>query len=136
MPLPPEVAAIVAELKCSLLSTLTNSGVPITDALAHIWVPETGGIDYGTGVSYPAKAERARSNPHVGLLFHDQTPTGPVVVIAADATVLDSDLQANTDRWVRFRWEASSRCSNGWRRTRASSLRPPARSLPNGGRTQ
>lgn len=102
-PLPDDIAWAIRDLKVSLLSTLTRSGVPITDPLAHIWDPQRPGIDYGTGLSYPAKADRARSNPHVGILFHDQTHTGPLIAVAADATVLDSDLQANTDRWVAFR---------------------------------
>lgn len=70
MILPNEMASIVIEEERSLLSTLTKNGVPITFAQDHLWGYDSRTIDYGTGLSYPAKAERARANPHVGLLFH------------------------------------------------------------------
>jgi hypothetical protein len=120
MILPNEMASIVTEEERSLLSTLTKSGVPITMALDHLWGDDNRTIDYGTGLSYPAKAERARANPHVGILFHEgetegiyvpgREPSqregqGSMLAIAADASVEDADLQATTDRWVRFRLE-------------------------------
>jgi hypothetical protein len=121
MILPNEMASIVIEEERSLLSTLTKNGVPITFAQDHLWGYDSRTIDYGTGLSYPAKAERARANPHVGLLFHrgqtegiymphgtsqrEGTQEGSILAIAADASVEDADLQATTDRWVRSRLE-------------------------------
>jgi Pyridoxamine 5'-phosphate oxidase len=90
-------------------ASLTRDGRPVT-------VPTTpylgaGGetIDVSTGLTYPAKAERARRDPRVCLLFADPVGSGladpPVVLVQGLATVLDSDLQANTDRYVRLSME-------------------------------
>lgn len=87
-------------LTCEYAS-LTRAGAPVT-------VPTTpysgaGTLDVSTGLSYPAKAERARRNPKVALLYAD--PIGdsgaPVVLVQGHAAVRDADLQGNTDRYVR-----------------------------------
>jgi hypothetical protein len=89
-------------LTCEYAS-LTRAGAPVT-------VPSTpylgdGTIDVSTGLSYPAKAERARRNPKVALLFADTIGAGsasaPAVLVQGHAAVRDADLQANTDRYVR-----------------------------------
>lgn len=101
MTLPDPVTEILSSARLSLLTTISKKGVPIADAMGAIWNGKT--IEYATGLSYPAKAERARANPHVGLLFH--TPgmhREGVLVIHADASVEDADLQATTDRWVKY----------------------------------
>jgi hypothetical protein len=85
-------------------ASLTRSGVPVT-------VPATpyrgsGTLDVSTGLAYPAKAERARRNGNVALLFADPVGVGaspvPVVLVQGHAAVRDADLQANTDRYVRL----------------------------------
>jgi hypothetical protein len=83
-------------------ASLTRSGAPVT-------VPTTpyrgaGTLDVSTGLTYPAKAERARRNPKVALLFADPIGSGAgpgtVVLVQGHAAVRDRDLQANTDRYV------------------------------------
>jgi len=86
-------------------ASLTRAGSPVTVPTT----PYVGGrgdtLDVSTGLTYPAKAERARRDPRVCLLFADPVGDGmrnaPVVLVQGLATVRDADLQANTDRYVR-----------------------------------
>ena len=88
-------------LTCEYAS-LTRDLRPITWAVT----PYRGerSLDVSTGLSYPDKAERARRNPRVALLFSDPTgsesATTPVVLVQGRASVRDADLQGNTDRYV------------------------------------
>jgi hypothetical protein len=84
-------------------ASLTRDGRPVTVPLTPYRGATT--LDVSTGLTYPAKAERARRNPRVALLFADPVGTGlaepPVVLVQGLATVRDGDLQAGTDRYVR-----------------------------------
>jgi hypothetical protein len=87
-------------------ASLTRANAPITYPLTP-YVGEDGlTLDVSTGLTYPAKAERARRNPKVALLYSDPLGSGldgaPVALVQGLATVRDSDLQANTDRYVRL----------------------------------
>ena len=86
-------------------ATLTRAGTPVTVPTTP-YVGRSGAtLDVSTGLTYPAKAERARRDPRVALLFADPIGSGltrtPVALVQGLATVRDSDLQANTDRYVR-----------------------------------
>jgi hypothetical protein len=87
-------------------TSLTRAGTPIMVPVTPYLEPEARTLDISTGLTYPAKAERARRNPKVCLLFADQVGAGlsdaPVVLVQGLATVRDADLQANTDRYVRL----------------------------------
>ena len=62
-------------------------------------------IDVTTGLGYPKKANDARANPRVALLFSDATGSGldapPMVLLQGVASVDDADLEANRERYER-----------------------------------
>lgn len=101
---PPELGEVFAGALTCEYSSLTRAGAPVT-------VPTTpyvgeGTLDVSTGLTYPAKVERARRNPKVALLFADAIGAGSsaasqVVLVQGRAAVRDADLQGNTDRYVR-----------------------------------
>ena len=87
-------------------ASLTRANTPVTYPVTP-YVGEDGRtLEVSTGLTYPAKAERARRNPKVALLYSDPLGSGldaaPVALVQGIATVRDSDLQANTDRYVRL----------------------------------
>ncbi len=111
----------IAATREAEFATLTPSGQPIANPLFHYFQPGDPSIDVATGLAYPAKAERARANPKVGLLISpavhaydpiamleqgpprmDALADSPVIVIAACAAVRDADIQSNTDRYVKL----------------------------------
>ncbi|MGH3146009.1 MAG: hemerythrin [Rubrobacter sp.] len=103
---PEEVLALFERAITVEYATLTRAGAPITYPLTP-YPGESGlTLDVSTGLTYPAKAERARRNPKVALLFSDPVGSGlddaPVALVQGLATVRDADLQANTDRYVRL----------------------------------
>src|ERR687886_732155 len=77
-------------------TSLTAAGRPITVPITPYLEADGTTLDVSTGLTYPAKAERARRNPKVSLLFAD--PVGsrlvdpPVVLVQGLATVRDADL--------------------------------------------
>jgi hypothetical protein len=102
-PWPDELDEVFAGAVTAEYAGLTRLGTPVT-------VPTTpyvghGTLDVSTGLTYPTKAERARRNPKVALLFADPVGSSvdrpPVVAVQGLAAVRDGDLQANADRYVR-----------------------------------
>jgi hypothetical protein len=85
-------------------TSLTRSGLPIMVPVTPYVSPDGRTLDVSTGLTYPAKAERARRDAKVGLLFADPVGSGleapPVVMVQGLATVRSADLQGNTDRYV------------------------------------
>jgi hypothetical protein len=98
-------------------ASLTRDGRPVTVPTTPYLGSDGRTIDVSTGLTYPAKAERARRDPRVCLLFADPVGSGladpPVVVVQGLATVRDSDLQANTDRYVRLSAEKLPEVTKG-----------------------
>jgi len=73
---------------------LTPRGEPLCWPVTPYWYPDRGILGISTGLGYPNKAYYARRHPRVAALFGS-------TLLQGDAVVLDDDLQANTDRYVR-----------------------------------
>ena len=97
--LPPDIAQMIASAMFCEFGTISAQGVPIDTPLFCFADPSSRTIDVGTGLAYPAKAERARRNSKVGLLL-EGGPSLPVISIGALATVKDADIQANAERYI------------------------------------
>ena len=97
--LPPNVIEVIEESIISEFATVSAAGVPIDtptycfpdDNLTHIAI--------ATGLAYPAKANRARRNPKVGMLL-EGLPGKPIIAIRGMASVRDADLEANARRYL------------------------------------
>lgn len=87
------------------LTTIDALGQPITWPVTPFYAPGAPCIDVTTGLGFPQKANDARSNPLVGLLFSDPAGSGlkapPVVLVQGSAEVDDRDLDANRERYAR-----------------------------------
>jgi hypothetical protein len=85
--------------------TVDSRGQPIAWPVNPYYRPGAACIDVSTGLGYPKKADDARANPRVALLFSDPTGSGlddpPMVLVQGTAQVDEDDLDANRERYAR-----------------------------------
>jgi hypothetical protein len=103
--LPAEIQAVFDRFITTELTTIDRAGQPITWPVTPYYVPGAMCIDVTTGLGYPKKANDARANPLVSLLFSDPNGSGltdtPMVLVQGCAEVDDRDLEANRVRYER-----------------------------------
>jgi hypothetical protein len=103
--LPADVQAVFDRFITTELTTVDRTGQPITWPVTPYYRPGDPCIDVTTGLGYPKKADDARANPLVALLFSDPTGSGlqdpPVVLVQGSAEVDDRDLEHNRARYAR-----------------------------------
>jgi hypothetical protein len=99
--LPDEVAAVLTSSLYTEFGSITAKGVPLNTPLFAFVGPGGDTIDVATGLAYPAKAERVRKDPKVGLLLEgNRDPGRPIVSVAGFGAVRDADIQANLERYI------------------------------------
>jgi hypothetical protein len=103
--LPREVRDVFGRFVTCEYTTVDRRGQPITWPVNPYYEPDDICIDLSTGLGYPKKANDARANPKVALLFSDPTGCGiedaPAVLVQGTADVDDRDLAANRERYAR-----------------------------------
>jgi len=103
--LPEDVQRVFDRFITTEYTTIDRRGQPITWPVTPYYEPGDAVIDVTTGLGYPKKANDARANPKVGLLFSDPTGSGvdgpPMVFVQGTADVDDRDLDRNRERYGR-----------------------------------
>jgi hypothetical protein len=103
--LPPDVQDVFDRFVTTELTTIDRRGQPITWPVTPYYRRGEPCIDVTTGLGFPKKANDARDNPLVALLFSDSTGSGlrdsPMVLVQGCADVDDRDLEANRQRYSR-----------------------------------
>lgn len=103
--LPDDVRECFSRFVTTEFTTIDSRQQPITWPVTPYYSPGGPTVDVTTGLGYPKKADDARRNPRVALLFSD--PTGseiesPIqVLVQGTANVDEEDLDANRERYMR-----------------------------------
>ena len=107
--LPQEVRDVFERFVTCEYATIDSHQQPIVWPVTPYCSQGAATIDVTTGLGYPKKANDARRNPHVALLFSDPTgsgiESGIQVLVQGIADVDDHDLDANRERYWRESWE-------------------------------
>ena len=103
--LPPEVRDCFERYITTEYTTIDARQQPITWPVTPYYRNGEPTIDVTTGIGYPKKADDAKRNPRVALLFSDPTGCGlerpSQVLVQGTADVDDRDLDANAERYDR-----------------------------------
>ncbi len=103
--LPQEVRDAFERFVTTEFTTIDAHQQPIVWPVTPYYAPGAPTLDTSTGLGYPKKANDARRNPHVAMLFSDPTgsgiETGIQVLVQGTAEVDDRDLAANVERYER-----------------------------------
>lgn len=103
--IPREAKEVFSKFIAAEYAYFTPQGEPLCWPVTPYWDSERGVLAVATGLAYPNKADYAKRNPKVSLLFSDPTSSGlestQTILVRGDAVVLDQDIQENTDRYVR-----------------------------------
>jgi hypothetical protein len=103
--LPAEVRSCFQRFITTEFTTVDRRQQPITWPVTPYYTDGAPTIDISTGLGYPKKADDAKRNRHVSLLFSDPTGCGVEtkarVLVQGTATVDDRDLDANAERYFR-----------------------------------
>jgi hypothetical protein len=103
--LPREVREVFERFITTEFVTVDRNRQAIAWPVTPYYEPGAPTIDISTGIGYPKKAQDARRNPRVALLFSDPTGSGIEsgirVLVQGTADVDDSDLAANRERYRR-----------------------------------
>ena len=103
--LPQAVQDVFANFVTTEYTAIDATGEPIAWPVTPYYAHGARCIDVTTGLGYPKKANDARANPKVGLLFSDPTGSGlrdpPMVLVQGVADVDDRDLDRNRERYMR-----------------------------------
>lgn len=103
--LPPGVREAFERFITCEYTTIDARRQPIVWPVTPYYRDGATAVDVTTGLGYPKKANDARRNPHVALLFSDPTGSGMTsglqVLVQGTAEVDDRDLAANRERYWR-----------------------------------
>ena len=103
--LPAEARECFSSFITTEYTTIDARQQPITWPVTPYYTDGGPTIDVTTGLGYPKKADDARRNPRVSLLFSDPTGSGAGsaarVLVQGIAHVDEEDLEANRERYMR-----------------------------------